>query len=512
MRFFLFPAITASVVELSGGDFSTFISENNRALISFVAPWCGHCKELLPVLTDAEAELKSIGVVTAKVDATEETELASKYHVDGYPTIVYIADSIPVKYKGRRDVKSIVSWIQDREIPATVDGSVDDAKTASETGVAFFARIPEADVSELSAYRTAAKTYQQKGTSFYLSRGSPFSVEVFRSGERVGSTNKAGEIVQWISREQLPLFGEIDSDSYEAYEASASRGIHFLWVCLDTSKLQAQITEHRKTLEDLAKAYRSQFNFVWVDGEKFGNEMLDQIGCSSTDFPTLIVHKAEEESLLQRYRFVGSGNVIDSASIKSFLDRVVAGTEPTFFRSKETSKLMKGFVSEVNSEDVAKFLVTPKIDQLLLVTVSDVSVCPDCGAAMDSALIAKAWVEAEKPNHLQVYWIDGMENDPPSDKLHWDNVPNLLFVPAGSSESFKFSGLHHTPEVITNWIKSVTKTQAIQDLDNSPRTIDALPGKFEDLTISNLVRIAIETIRDDQEFAAFEQSGNHDEL
>ena len=499
MRFFLFPAIAASVAELSGDDFGNFIGVNKRSLISFVAPWCGHCKELIPILSEVETELKSIGVATGKVDATEESELARKYNVDSYPTIVYISDNIPVKYKGKRDLKSIVSWVQDREVPATIDGSAEEAKTASKGGIAFFARIPENNVADLSAYRTAAKTYQGHGRHFYISLGAPLSVEVYRDGELFNSIST--NIAQWIDREHLPLFGEVDADTYELYEASANRGIHFLWVCFEPSKLQEEKKAHKDVIEGLAKAYRNNFNFVWVDSAKFGEDMLDQIGCSSTEFPGFVVHKNEDESSLKRYRFIGGDNHFDEAKLRSFLDGVVAGTQPLFFRSKGDYKLLRGYVKEVNSDSVSVSLVEPKVDQLLLVTISDVSMCPECGPALDTAHVLKAWVEVEKPDTLEVTWIDGMENDPPTDKLHWDNVPYLLFVPAGSRDSFKYTGLRHTPELVSAWLKSVTNTDVIQALDNSIDAFDKLPSKIADAKVADKIRVALETLRDDEEFS-----------
>jgi protein disulfide-isomerase-like protein len=77
-------------------------------MVEFYAPWCGHCKALEPEWNAASAALKG-KVKFAKVDATENEQLARKSGVSGYPTIKYFgygsksspSDAKP--YEGGRD-------------------------------------------------------------------------------------------------------------------------------------------------------------------------------------------------------------------------------------------------------------------------------------------------------------------------------------------------------------------------------------------------------------------------
>ncbi|CAF1088207.1 unnamed protein product [Rotaria sordida] len=105
-------------IELTDSNFdSTVIDSEDMWLVEFMAPWCGHCKNLAPEWARAAIELKG-KVKLGVVDATVHTQLAQRYGIQGFPTIKFFPsgrkDGQAEEYDGGRTSSDIVAWALDK--------------------------------------------------------------------------------------------------------------------------------------------------------------------------------------------------------------------------------------------------------------------------------------------------------------------------------------------------------------------------------------------------------------
>lgn len=77
-----------ATVKINGQNFRKEVTESQiPVLVDFYAGWCTPCRMLSPVLEDISEELMG-SVKIAKVDVTEESELADKFHILNLPTMM----------------------------------------------------------------------------------------------------------------------------------------------------------------------------------------------------------------------------------------------------------------------------------------------------------------------------------------------------------------------------------------------------------------------------------------
>ncbi|OAV99723.1 hypothetical protein PTTG_00495 [Puccinia triticina 1-1 BBBD Race 1] len=83
-------------------------------MVAFYAPWCGHCRNLVPEYQKAASSVKDlVTFVAVDCDAAENKAACSTdYQVKGFPTLAYFPGvPVPTPYQGERKAKAVVDFV-----------------------------------------------------------------------------------------------------------------------------------------------------------------------------------------------------------------------------------------------------------------------------------------------------------------------------------------------------------------------------------------------------------------
>jgi len=119
--------LPTNVVILNDKTFNETIGGDKNVLVSFTAPWCGHCKNLTPVWEKVATDFAADeNVVVAKVDAEADNSkaIAKEQGVSSYPTIKFFSaySKEPILYEGARQELDLVKYINEKAGTHRIEG------------------------------------------------------------------------------------------------------------------------------------------------------------------------------------------------------------------------------------------------------------------------------------------------------------------------------------------------------------------------------------------------------
>merc|ERR1712004_75345 len=269
------------VLVLTEKNFESAITDNEFVLVEFYAPWCGHCKSLAPEYAKAAGVLaeKDSPIKLAKVDATEESKLAEKFEVRGYPTLKFFRNGKPTEYNGGRTADTIVTWVEKKTGPPAVAlDSVEAAKTFIEDNdiavVGFFADL-ESDAAK--AFKEVAGSNDDYKFGI-ATVGSDVATENKVDAESIVLFKKFDEgrndltegltdteaIGKFVAANALPLVVDFNHETAQKIFSGEIKS-HLL---MFLSKGSDEYAGYHATAAKIAKDFKGQLLFVAIDTDE----------------------------------------------------------------------------------------------------------------------------------------------------------------------------------------------------------------------------------------------------
>merc|ERR1712223_142931 len=395
------------VLVLTNDNFEEAIEGNEFVLVEFYAPWCGHCKALAPEYAKAAGILaeKDSPIKLGKVDATEESKLAEKFEVRGYPTLKFFKNGKPLEYGGGRTAETIISWVEKKTgPPAKALAGAEDAKAFVEGKDVAVAGCSEHGVS---------------GEGVVV-------LKTFDDGKAILTEDlTADKIAQFISSESLPLVIDFNHETAQKIFSGEVKS-HFLMFS------SAKADDHEDKLEKMramAKSSKGKMLFVTINtDEEDHKRILEFFGITESELPTYRAIKLGEDMA----KFKPEDDAFENA--EQFVT--------DFLEGKLKQHLMSQEIPEDWDKEGVKVLVGKNFQEVALNAEKDVLVefyAPWCGHCKQLVPIWDELGEKYKDHEtIVIAKMDSTANE--LEEVKVQGFPTIKLFKKGTNEIVDYNG------------------------------------------------------------------------
>lgn len=112
------PFTSEKVLLLSDKNFDATLKKAKSSLVMFFTNWCGHCKRLKPVYSEAAELMHEQGVdgLLAAVDCGASYDICKKFDVGGYPTLKFFKSGKFFRdYTKERTTDAIIQFLKSND-------------------------------------------------------------------------------------------------------------------------------------------------------------------------------------------------------------------------------------------------------------------------------------------------------------------------------------------------------------------------------------------------------------
>ena len=432
-------------------------------------------QNLAPEYAAAATKVKEVdaSIVIGKVDATVEKDLASRFGIQGFPTIKWFVDGeVVTDYSAGRSANEMAAWVKKKTgPPSIVLETVAELETAKEEGISMFGYFTKFEGDEHAAFESlAAKTEDavffktsnaevakalglSSAPAFMVGRNYPEfgfeSVSGVGHSAMAGADDLSARLAALLKEEKLPAFVEFSP-------ATANRifdsGIDHQVIVVAPTESFAEGGALRKDLLAASAATKGKIvlviakidepptlpiiNFFGLDAESNDTQVIGFLASSGKKYAM----PADEK--------------VTAASLQKFAEAVVDGTAPKKFKSAPLpEEPLEDGVTVVTGSTFDALVRDPTKDVLLEVYAPW---CGHCKAL--TPIYAKLAKRFKDIDSVVIAKMDGTENE--VGDVEVGGYPTILFFPAEKdAEAVSYDEGGRTLKDLTKFVKQHAKIE-----------------------------------------------------
>ncbi|CAG8686958.1 14269_t:CDS:2, partial [Acaulospora colombiana] len=391
-----------------------------------------------PEYEKAANVLKAENIKIASVDCTTEAALCSENDIKGYPTLKVFKEGNASDYNGGRKADLIISYMKKQALPAVSDVTVETLDAFKDSdNIVIIGFWNSKSQNEHDTFNIVAEKLRndylfgqtaQDEAAAKAEVTAP-AVVLYKKFDELKDvlegTFDEEKLVEFIKTNSIPLLDEIGPENYASYIDS---GLPLAFLFYENDEQRAT---YGKIIEPVAKEYKGQINFVYINASKFGGH-ADNINLKK-QWPAFGIQKPEEGL---KYPF-DQTKEITTEGIAEFLSKFVNDEIEPSIKSEPIPEKNDGPVSIV---------VAHTFEEIIYDKAKDVLVefyAPWCGHCKKLSPIWDQLGEtySKAKDKIVIAKMNCNDNDIPSNAtFKVSGFPTIKLFKAGDKEIVDYKG------------------------------------------------------------------------
>jgi len=451
----------SNAVTLTNANFTTYLKNQKLSLVMFYAPWCKHCKQLMPEFEQAASDLKSWGIPLIKVDGSREKELADQYQVHGWPDLKMFRKGRLYNYNGPREKDNIVAFMKEQaQLPSEQKNSkvgiVNNMDRLDVTIVGFF--NGKSDLYD--EFMVAAN--EMRGTFKFLHTVDPAIAEEFK-----------------VSAETVALYvpeiyhSPYENSTYYLSKKSATYKEILHFVKKNSVPLVSQRTvknNFKFTERPLVVVYFDvNYDYQYIKDTQYVRSQILEVAKNfvGSNLKFAMSNEEEFEKEIKTLGFVDSGNAVNvgaftekqkfplnhddefsSEVLAKFIEDLRTGAIKPYMKSMPVPKKQEGYVKKIVADNYDAEVHKVKKDAVIFFHA------PWCGHCKEFDPVYKKLAKKMSATNENIVFakFDGTGNDIPYMFPDLKGYPSIFFLSAYEKyDPIAYQG-DRTYKAVKEWI------------------------------------------------------------
>ncbi|CAF0862276.1 unnamed protein product [Didymodactylos carnosus] len=453
----------SDVFILTAENFTQFTENEPLSLVEFYTPLCKMCKNLELHYEKAARHLKRKNIKLAKVDATQEVQLAKEHNITEYPTLfVFLQGGKKSLYNGKNTERTIVQYMEDMQLFPSQELNTSNEYKELFTHhdkvyvIGLFTNKNTPLYNQFMDYANFNRRLYKFSHTFHSTdilplndiKTLPAIVIQYHPDIRSKYENEKyvlaktsatlDDIKEFVEKHQTPLVGLLTQDSLQKFYDKL-RPLCVIFYDVSFSFDQREQTQYwRQKVLNVAKDYKNKIIFAITDEEKMENMLTEfdldyssedvNVGCYSNDG--------------MKYR-LDDDDEFTSDSFREFIEKFDKGKLKPYIRSQTMPK--KAIVDGIMT------IVGKNFEQIVNDKTKDVVIffhtswCMLCKSFLPTYnQIAQSYKGSK---NLLFTQFDATANDLPTKVYDISTYPTLYIVPSNNKlKPIKYNGNRDTDD------------------------------------------------------------------